>query len=163
LGETHIPFNVVPRPAAAQAPQMAGWFRRKINTVSDYKGLKTRIGTNLGGKVGARAGGTVVLTPAAEIYAALERGVIDACECAAPYDDMKLGLHKAARYYYPGWHEPGTVSLGWQSNDTRSPSSIARSKSSSKSVRLPLRACGPCCPGRRRSSAGQSGRQSLKR
>src|SRR5687768_4889774 len=22
---------------------------------------------------------------------------------------MKLGLHNTARYYYPGWHEPGTV------------------------------------------------------
>ena len=29
---------------------------------------------------------------------------------SAPHDDMKLGLHKTARYYYyPGWHEPGTV------------------------------------------------------
>jgi TRAP-type mannitol/chloroaromatic compound transport system substrate-binding protein len=28
-----------------------------------------------------------------------------------PHDDIKLGLHNAARYYYyPGWHEPGTVS-----------------------------------------------------
>jgi TRAP-type mannitol/chloroaromatic compound transport system substrate-binding protein len=28
-----------------------------------------------------------------------------------PHDDLKLGLHKTARYYYsPGWHEPGTVS-----------------------------------------------------
>jgi TRAP-type mannitol/chloroaromatic compound transport system substrate-binding protein len=108
--ETYAPFNLVPRPAAAQAPQMGGWFRKKINTVSDFKGLRMRIGTNLGGKVVARAGGTVVLTPAAEIYSALERGVIDACEWAAPYDDMKLGLHKTARYYYyPGWHEPGTT------------------------------------------------------
>ena len=108
--ETYAPFNLVPRPAAAQAPQMGGWFRKKISTVSDYKGLKMRIGTNLGGKVVTRAGGTVVLTPGAEIYAALERGVIDACEWAAPYDDMKLGLHKTARYYYyPGWHEPGTT------------------------------------------------------
>src|SRR5262249_49340557 len=25
-------------------------------------------------------------------------------------DDMKLGLHLTARYYYyPGWHEPGTI------------------------------------------------------
>jgi len=31
----------------------------------------------LGGEVVARAGGTVVLTPGSEIYAALERGVID--------------------------------------------------------------------------------------
>ena len=64
----------------------------------------------LGGKVYARAGGTTVLTPAAEIYAALERGVIDAAEWVGPHDDMKLGLHKTARYYYyPGWHEPGTM------------------------------------------------------
>ena len=64
----------------------------------------------LGGKVYARAGGTAVLTPAAEIYAALERGVIDAAEWVGPHDDMKLGLHKTARYYYyPGWHEPGTM------------------------------------------------------
>src|SRR6202011_659602 len=58
----------------------------------------------------AKAGGTVVLTPAADIYAALERGVIDASEWIGPHDDMKLGLHNTARYYYyPGWHEPGTV------------------------------------------------------
>ena len=38
-------------------------------------------------------------------------GVIDAGEWVGPHDDMKLGLHKTARYYYyPGWHEPGTVS-----------------------------------------------------
>jgi TRAP-type mannitol/chloroaromatic compound transport system substrate-binding protein len=36
--------------------------------------------------------------------------VIDACEWIGPHDDMKLGLHNTARfYYYPGWHEPGTV------------------------------------------------------
>jgi TRAP-type mannitol/chloroaromatic compound transport system substrate-binding protein len=64
----------------------------------------------LGGQVVAKAGGTVVLTPASEIYAALERGVIDASEWVGPHDDMKLGLHNTARYYYyPGWHEPGTT------------------------------------------------------
>ena len=56
-----------------------------------------------------KAGGTAVLTPAAEIYAALERGVIDAVEWVGPHDDMKLGLHKSAQYYYPGRHEPGTM------------------------------------------------------
>ena len=75
----------------------------------DYKGLKMRI-PNLGGKVYAKAGATTVLTPGGEIYAALERGVIDAAEWVGPHEDMKLGLHKTARYYYyPGWHEPGTV------------------------------------------------------
>jgi TRAP-type mannitol/chloroaromatic compound transport system substrate-binding protein len=107
--ETYAAFNLVPRQGPAFAPQMGGWFRKKINTVGDYKGLKMRI-AGLGGKVIARAGGTTILTPAAEIYGALERGVIDAAEWVGPHDDLKLGLHNTARYYYyPGWHEPGTM------------------------------------------------------
>jgi TRAP-type mannitol/chloroaromatic compound transport system substrate-binding protein len=107
--EAYAPFNLVPRPGPGIPPQMAGWFRKKIKTIGDYKGLKMRI-PGLGGKVVAKAGGTVVLTPAAEIFAALERGVIDAAEWIGPHDDMKLGLHKTAHYYYyPGWHEPGTL------------------------------------------------------
>ena len=109
--ETYAPFNLVPRQGPAFAPQMAGWFRKKINTIGDYKGLKMRIGAGLGNKVVVKAGGTAVLIPAAGIYAALERGVIDASEWVGQHDDMKLGLHNTARYYYyPGWHEPGTVS-----------------------------------------------------
>jgi len=108
--ETYAAFNLVPRPATAVSPQMAGWFRKKTNTIGDYKGLKMRIGTGQGGKVYVKASGTAVLTPAAEIYAELERGVIDAAEWIGPHDDMKLGLHKTARYYYyPGWHEPGNT------------------------------------------------------
>ena len=110
MEEAYGAFNLVPRPIPTAAPQMAGWFRKKVNTIGDYKGLKMRI-PNLGGQVVARAGGTVVLTPAAAIFASLERGVIDAAEWIGPHDDMKLGLHNTARYYYyPGWHEPGTVS-----------------------------------------------------
>jgi TRAP-type mannitol/chloroaromatic compound transport system substrate-binding protein len=109
MEEAYAPFNLVPRPAMADAPQMAGWFRKKINTIGDYKGLKIRI-VNLGGKVYARAGATTILTPGSEIYPALERGVIDAAEWIGPHFDMQIGLHRTARYYYyPGWHEPGTT------------------------------------------------------
>src|SRR5712692_3198990 len=62
MEETYGAFNLVPRPAAAVAPQMAGWFRKKINTIGDVRGLKMRI-VNLGGKVYARAGATTVQTP----------------------------------------------------------------------------------------------------
>jgi TRAP-type mannitol/chloroaromatic compound transport system substrate-binding protein len=82
-----------------------------MNTIGDFKGLKMRIGNSLARKVITKAGGTAVLTPASDIYAALERGVIDTAEWVGPHDDMKLGLHNTARYYYyPGWHEPGTMS-----------------------------------------------------
>jgi len=107
--ETYAPFGLVPRPAFSNAPQMGGWFRKKINALADYKGLKMRI-AGLGGKVIERAGATAVLTPASEIYGNFERGVIDAGEWVGPHDDLELGLHRTARYYYyPGWHEPGTV------------------------------------------------------
>jgi TRAP-type mannitol/chloroaromatic compound transport system substrate-binding protein len=107
--ETYGAFNLVPRPGMSTGPQMAGWFRKPINTLADYKGLKMRI-PGLGGTVVARAGGTVVLLPGGQIYGALERGVIDATEWVGPHDDMQLGLHRAAPYYYyPGWHEPATT------------------------------------------------------
>jgi TRAP-type mannitol/chloroaromatic compound transport system substrate-binding protein len=109
--EAYGAFNLVPRPGPGIAPQMAGWFRKKIVSIDDYKGLRMRI-PNLGGKVIARAGATAVLTPGSDIYAALERGVIDAAEWIGPHDDMTLGLHRTARYYhFPGWHEPGTTTV----------------------------------------------------
>jgi TRAP-type mannitol/chloroaromatic compound transport system substrate-binding protein len=110
MEETYAAFNLVPRPGGSPPPQMAGWFKKKITTIGDFKGLKMRMGPRLGGKVIERAGGTPVLIPGAEIFAALERGVIDASEWLAPHDDMILGLHKTARYYYyPGWQEPSTI------------------------------------------------------
>src|SRR5262245_38088189 len=89
--ETYVAYNLVPRPGPAVAPQMAGWFRKKINTTGDFNGLKFRI-AGLGGKVVAKAGAAVVFTPAGEIYANLERGVIDASEFIRPHDDQKLRL-----------------------------------------------------------------------
>jgi TRAP-type mannitol/chloroaromatic compound transport system substrate-binding protein len=107
--EVYAPFGLIARPCGNTGTQMAGWFKKKINSIDDFKGLKMRI-PGLGGKVVAKAGGTVVLLAGGEIFPALERGVIDATEWVGPEDDLKLGLHNAARYhYYPGWHEPGTV------------------------------------------------------
>jgi TRAP-type mannitol/chloroaromatic compound transport system substrate-binding protein len=42
-----------------------------------------------------------------EIYPAMERGTIDACEWVGPYDDEKLGFNKVAKYYYT----PGVMEL----------------------------------------------------
>jgi len=96
--ETYAPFNLIPRPGGSTGVQMGGWFNKKINTIDDFKGLKMRI-PGLGGKVVAKAGGTVVLTPGGEIFTNLERGVIDATEWVGPYHDLRLGLYQAAKYY----------------------------------------------------------------
>ncbi|MBX6329335.1 MAG: TRAP transporter substrate-binding protein DctP [Pseudolabrys sp.] len=89
--------------------QMGGWFRKEIKTVDDLKGLKFRIG-GWAGKTIAKLGGVPQLIGGADIYPALEKGVIDAAEWVGPYDDEKLGFYKVAKYYYyPGWWEGGTT------------------------------------------------------
>jgi len=107
--ELYAEFGLVPFPAGQTGVQMAGWFNREINSVDDLKGLKMRI-PGLGGEVMKRAGATQVTVPASEIFTSLQTGAIDAAEWVGPYNDLSLGLHKAARYYYyPGWHEPGPL------------------------------------------------------
>ncbi len=89
--------------------QMGGWFRKEIKTVDDLKGLKFRIG-GWAGKTMAKLGAVPQLIGGADIYPALEKGVIDAAEWVGPYDDEKLGFYKVAKYYYyPGWWEGGTT------------------------------------------------------
>jgi TRAP-type mannitol/chloroaromatic compound transport system substrate-binding protein len=107
--ELYAPFDLLPMPGGNTGVQMGGWFNREIRTIEDLKGLKMRI-PGLGGKVLSKAGGTAVLSSGNEIYTNLERGVIDATEWIGPYHDYRMGFHEITRYYYyPGWHEPGSV------------------------------------------------------
>ncbi|MEM7345717.1 MAG: TRAP transporter substrate-binding protein DctP [Chloroflexota bacterium] len=100
-------FGVIQFPAGNTGVQMGGWFNKEINSVSDMQGLKMRI-PGLGGQVMDRLGVTVQVLPGGEIFQALQTGAIDAAEWVGPYDDQKLGFHKATSfYYYPGWWEPG--------------------------------------------------------
>ena len=110
--EVYEPFGIIPAAAGNSGVQMAGWFNREINSLSDLEGLKMRI-PGLGGEVLKRAGGTPVNLAGGEIFTSLQSGAIDATEWVGPYNDLAFGLHKAAKYYYyPGWHEPGTTLEG---------------------------------------------------
>ena len=105
--EVYEPFNLMPFPAGNTGVQMGGWFNRPIESMADLHGLKMRI-PGIGGEVLRRAGGTPVNLPLSEIFTALQTGSIDATEWVSPYNDVAIGLHQAARYYYyPGWQEPG--------------------------------------------------------
>lgn len=109
MTELYDRFNLVPRIVGNSGVQMGGWYRKKINSLEDFKGLKMRIGS-IAGKVLSEVGVTTVMVPPAEIFPSLERGVVDAAEFVGPVHDILLGLYKVAKYYYtPGWHEPGPV------------------------------------------------------
>ena len=105
--ELYSEFNLIPFAGGNTGVQMAGWFNREINSMEDIKGLKMRI-PGLGGDVITRAGGVSVTISGGELYTAMQTGVIDALEWVSPYNDIALGFHQVAKYYYyPGWHEPG--------------------------------------------------------
>ncbi|MGH1363804.1 MAG: TRAP transporter substrate-binding protein [Calditrichia bacterium] len=107
--EVYEKFNLLPMPAGNTGVQMGGWFNREINSIEDFKGLKMRM-PGLGGKVIEKAGGSAVVIAGGEIFTSLERKVIDATEWIGPYHDYTMGFHRiASHYYYPGWHEPGTI------------------------------------------------------
>ena len=108
--EVYAPFGMVAMPCGNTGVQMTGWFKKEIRSVADLRGLKMRI-PGLAGRVYANLGVDVKVLPGGEIFPALERGVIDAAEFVGPFQDRRLGLHRAAKFYYTtGWHEPATVS-----------------------------------------------------
>jgi outer membrane protein OmpA-like peptidoglycan-associated protein len=108
--ELYEPFNIIPFPVGNTGPAMGGWFNKKIERIFDLKGLKIRI-AGLGGKVYREARADTVLLPANKILSAFEKKSIDAAVFQGPFHDQWLGLDKCNTkyYYYPGWHEPGTI------------------------------------------------------
>jgi TRAP-type mannitol/chloroaromatic compound transport system substrate-binding protein len=57
-----------------------------------------------------RASATPVSIPGGEIFTALQSGLVDAAELTGPYNDLALGIYKAAKYYYyPSWHAPSST------------------------------------------------------
>jgi len=92
-----------------EAPEASGWFREEITSVDDLKGLKMRF-LGLGALTMQKLGVSTQLLPPADVYPALERGVIDATELSMPAVDLSLGFDAIAKhYYFPGWHQPATL------------------------------------------------------
>src|SRR6185503_1992625 len=87
------------------APETSGWFRKEVKSLKELKGMKMRF-FGLGAQVMQKLGISTQLLAAADIYPALERGVIDATEFSMPKMDMNLGFHQVAKFnYFPGWHQ----------------------------------------------------------
>jgi TRAP-type mannitol/chloroaromatic compound transport system substrate-binding protein len=100
-------YGIVNFMAGNTGTQMGGFYRKEIRSVADMKGMKMRV-AGFAGRVMERMGVVPQQIPAGDLYAALEKGTIDAAEWVGPYDDEKLGLARVAPHYYaPGWWEAG--------------------------------------------------------
>lgn len=107
--ELYKPFGLIPFAGGNTGVQMAGWFKKEINSVEDLRGLKMRI-PGLGAEILRKVGGVPVALTGGELFTALQTGAIDATEWVGPFNDLAFGLHKAAEYYYYfGWQETGAT------------------------------------------------------
>jgi TRAP-type mannitol/chloroaromatic compound transport system substrate-binding protein len=93
----------------AIAPETSGWFKFPVTSMDQLKGLKMRF-FGLGALVMQKLGVSTQLLAGADIYPALERGVIDATEFSMPSIDESLGFQEVAKHnYFPGWHQQSSI------------------------------------------------------
>lgn len=108
--EIYAQHNLIAFDSFAIGPEASGWFRDEITSLEQLRGLKIRF-FGLGAQVMQKLGASTQLLAAADIYPALERGVIDATEFSMPSMDIALGFHELVQnYYFPGWHQQVSVS-----------------------------------------------------
>lgn len=105
--ELYGQFGLRAFPAGNTGTQMGGWFKKELRTLEDLKGLKMRI-PGLSAEVLDRLGGSAQTIPPQELYTAMQSGVIDALEWVGAWNDLALGFHRVANYYYgPAFQEGG--------------------------------------------------------
>jgi TRAP-type C4-dicarboxylate transport system substrate-binding protein len=82
--------------------------RRALNGVDDLKGLKIRCPPGMIAEVLGRAGASVVNLPLAELFNALQSGVVDAADQANPGLNFQVGLYRHARFSINANHSQPT-------------------------------------------------------
>ena len=107
--EIYARHDIVGMPCNILAPEASGWFREEILAPDDLRGLKMRF-FGLGARVMQKMGVSTQLLAPADIYPALQGGVVDAIEFSLPAIDLELGFYEVAKhYYFPGWHQQASV------------------------------------------------------
>lgn len=83
---------------------------KEIKTLADFKGMKIRIGGLIQGKLLQALGAQPVAMSGSEVYEALQRGVIDACEFSTPDMDLVAKLNEVTKFWLtPGFHQTATI------------------------------------------------------
>ncbi len=102
-------FGVVSFPCGILPREMGMHSRKRVQTLEDFRGLKLRT-AGAWAQIAQGLGASTVILPGAEVYPALERGVIDAIEWAQLSINKTIGFHKIAKYLImPGIHQPNAV------------------------------------------------------
>lgn len=102
-------FDVASIPCGIFPTEIFLHSKKRIENLADFKGLKMRT-AGAWAEIAGNLGASTVILPGAEVYPALERGVIDATEWSSPSVNLPSGFHKIAKYIImPGVHQPAAV------------------------------------------------------
>ena len=105
-----LKLNVITFPILSTSPQALGWFKKKIESLADFKGQKCRQ-TGIAAEIFNEMGMRTVNMPGGEIMPAAERGTIDCAEWVGGIEDLRFGFHTIWKWHYaPSLHE--SVSIG---------------------------------------------------
>jgi len=99
-------YNLKPFFCANVGQELGLHSNKKATKMEDFKGMKIRTpGWYM--DILTILGASVTPLPGSEIYLALERGVIDACEFSTPAANVPSGFHEITKYVIePGVHQP---------------------------------------------------------
>lgn len=109
--EVYAQYNLKWFPHNVTSPESGQRTNVRVESPEDYEGLRLRQCGRNQSRILEDLGASAVFTPGGEVYAALDRGVLDGAEFSVPEVDWNMGLQEATDYLVlPGWHQPGPVS-----------------------------------------------------
>ena len=83
--------------------------KKPIRTIEDFNGLKLRVPGGMIAEGFAAAGARTTLLPGSEVFAALEKGTVDAADYTGPAVNWDLGFQQVTKYIWTG--PPGLESI----------------------------------------------------
>lgn len=103
-------FNVKVLPCGAGTAETGGWYKKPVNVISDFTGLRIR-SCGLAALILEKVGATTECYPGGQIISKFLDGSLDAAEFSTPAVDASfLNFPSVASYnYFPGWHQPAII------------------------------------------------------
>jgi TRAP-type mannitol/chloroaromatic compound transport system substrate-binding protein len=99
-------YGLVPFFCGNVGQELGLYSNKKVTKIEDFKGLRVAA-MGWYADILTQLGALVIPLSGPEIYGALERGIIDACELSTPAASIPSGLHETSKYVIePGVHRP---------------------------------------------------------
>lgn len=103
LDEIYLRFGLKSIVCGVTVAEGGGWFRKRIDTAEDLKGLKMRV-HGLAARVLSKLGVNPQRVKPDDLIASLKDGRLDGTEYSMPSIDIGLKLYEVvSHYYFPGW------------------------------------------------------------